>query len=509
MIPTVGIDLGTTFSCVSYIDENGLPVIIPNSDGQETTPSVVWCDGKIAYVGKKANDRKLQANAPVFEFFKRDIGEEIPNRYIINQYDFKACGLSAILLKKLRMEAFNHFRRKGIIPQDEKFDTVVIPAVITVPAYFHDRHRDQTRLAGIAAGFDVVAIVNEPTAAAITYGVRLNEPQKILVFDLGGGTFDVTVLEVNNGEAVARVTKGANKLGGRDWDSIIERHFYTVFEENTGQEVPDDMGWEIQKLALEAKFHLSNEQEFSTTIYASGESIDVTLYRERTAGSDDLIIEVPEADQEYFYFEERAQDKLSLCKAILSAALLEAGLGWNDIDEVVLAGGASRMPMVPKMLEQVSGKAVRIIPGYDFDKAIAQGAALFSRNRNKVIDICSKSVGIEVFSNGRDIVKHLIKNNSQLPVTVSEKFRAEADAILKVYEGEGDENPEFCTLRGKLHLRNPEGEVTVKLSVDINGMIRADVESNGTTSTLKIVSDEADIDIAELKAQVDKIEIRL
>lgn len=511
MIPTLGIDLGTTFSCVSYIDENGLPVIIPNSDGQQTTPSVVWCDGKVAYVGKKANDRKLQANAPIFEFFKRDIGEDSPHRYVINQYDFRACGLSAILLRKLRMEAFNHFRKKGLIAPEKKFETAVMPAVITVPAYFHDKHRNHTKQAGIAAGFDVIAILNEPTAAALTYGVQLNEPKKILVFDLGGGTFDVTVLEVQDGEAIVQVTKGANRLGGRDWDSIIERHFYSVFAEKTGVQIPDDMGWEIQKLALEAKFHLSNETEFHTTIFASGESVDVSLYRE-SESVELIIVDVPEEkeeEQDRFYFEERAQDKLSLCRAILSAALAGGGLGWNDIDEIVLAGGASRMPMIPKMLEKISGKKIRVIPGYDFDKAIAQGAAIFSRNRDKVIDVCSKSVGIEVSSKGRDVIRHLIKSNSQLPVTASLKIRAQANAILKVYEGDDDENPELCAFRGELRVKNPEGEITVNLSLDANGLIRADVESNGTTATLKIISGDSDIDVNELKVQVDKIEIRL
>ncbi len=220
-----------------------------------------------------------------------------------------------------------------------------------------------------------------------------------------------------------------------------------------------------------------------------------------------LIIEDEMDDQ--FYFEERSLDRLTLCKAILSNALDKAGMTWNDIDEIVLAGGSSRMPMIPKMLEQVSNKNIRrSIPGFSYDTAIAQGAALYGRNKNRVIDVSSKSIGIELKTSRGVVNEHLIKKNSPLPISISQTFRAEANAVLKVYEGESI-NPEDCVLRGRLELGNPSGEVLVGLSVDFNGVIHASVESESVKAQLKIKSDEGDIDAFELKEKIDAIDIRL
>ena len=510
MIPHVGIDLGTTFSCLSYIDENGVPQVIKNSDGQTTTPSVIWFDGRMAYVGKKANDRKLQANSPIYEFVKRDIGKHDNNRYSVNGYDYGACGLSAIILKKFRIEAYHFFKKRGWLSQEDTLQSVIIPAVITVPAYFGDKQRYETRLAGMAAGFDVIAIVNEPTAAALTYGISLNQTKKVLVFDLGGGTFDVTLLSIGNGEAKVIASDGADELGGKDWDALIESYLYAGFAERTNMEVPDDMGWEVQQSALQAKFELTEQPQTSVLLNAAGETAEIPLYRERQPGDDALDTLILQDDSSNdFYFEERSLDILQRCKAILSYTLEKAGLTWNDIDEVVLAGGSSRMPMIPKMLEQLSGKNIRRnIPGFDYDTAISQGAALYGRNKNRVVDVSSKSIGIELKTSRGAVNEHLIKKNSPLPISISQTFPAEANAVLKVYEGEST-NPEECTLRGRLELGNPSGEVTVNLSIDFNGVIHASVEAAGMKALLKIKSDEGDIDAAELKEKINAVDVRL
>lgn len=510
MIPHAGIDLGTTFSCMSYIDENGIPVVIRNSEGHVTTPSVVWFDGKMAYVGKKANDRKLQANSPIYEFVKRDIGKDLGHRYVINGYNFGACGISAIILKKLKTEAFSFFKKKGWLSQDDTLQSLLIPAVITVPAYFGDKQRHETRLAGIAAGFDVFAIINEPTAAALTYGIQLNKQQKILVFDLGGGTFDVTILQIKEGEAKVIASDGADELGGKDWDAIIEAYLFSEFENQTKLEVPDDMGWELQKQALDAKFALTENEQKNITLYAGGETAEIELFRERPASEDALAnMFIVEDNDDKFYFEERSLDRLTQCKAVLSNTLEKAKLTWNDIDEIVLAGGASRMPMIPKMLEKLSQRTIRQnIPGFSYDTAIAQGAALYGRNKSRVTDVSSKSIGIELKTSAGSINEHLIKKNSPLPISITQVFPAEANAVLKVYEGESN-NPEECILRGRLELGNPSGEVTVSLSIDFNGVIQASVEANGIKALLKIKSEESDIDAAELKAKIDMIDIRL
>lgn len=513
MIPHVGIDLGTTFSCMSYIDENGLPAVIKNSDGAETTPSVIWLDGKLAYVGKKANDRKLQANAPIYEFVKRDIGKDRVHRYVINGYNYGACGLSAIILKKLRIEAFNFFKKKGWLSQEDTLQSLIIPAVITVPAYFRDKQRHETRLAGIAAGFDVIAIVNEPTAAALTYGINLDTPQTILVFDLGGGTFDVTILKIGKGGQANVITSdGADQLGGKDWDAIIERHLFNEFEAQTKQEVPDDMGWELQKIALDAKFALSEKDQTNVILNASGESADITLYRERPSSVNDLSnLVLVDDDDNKFYFEERSFDKLTLCKTILLNTLEKAGISWNSIDEILLAGGSSRMPMIRKMLEKLARRTIKQnIPGFNYDTAIAQGAALYGRNKSRVVDVSSKSIGIEIKTSKGAIVEHFIKKNSPLPISISQTIPAEANAVLKIYEGEEEsENPKDWALRGKLELGNPSGDVTVNLSIDFNGVIFATVEANEIKAQLKIKSDSGDIDVSELKDMIDKIDVRL
>lgn len=212
-IPHVGIDLGTTFSCMSYIGEDGIPVVIKNDE--ETTPSVIWFDGKTAYVGNAANDRKIMANAPIYEIVKRDIGRDTAHRYMLEGYDYGAYGFSAIILKKFKQVAFQFFKSKNWLAPDERVDNILIPAVITVPAQFGDKERLHTRIAGIAAGFDVMAIINEPTAAALTYGIQLEDTRKIFVFDLGGGTFDATIMQVSNGNVTVLASDGASEIGGK------------------------------------------------------------------------------------------------------------------------------------------------------------------------------------------------------------------------------------------------------------------------------------------------------
>ncbi len=500
-LPTVGIDLGTTYSCISYVDKEGLAQVIKNSEGQTSTPSIIWFDGQAAYVGKKANDRKIQANAPIFEFVKRDMGEEGRKRYRINGFDYKAQGLAAILLRKLKGEAFLFLKKQGLLPADSSLKTTVIPAVITVPAYFGDKQRQETRCSGYAAGFEVVAIINEPTAAALTYGISLYQPQRILVFDLGGGTFDVTILDISNGGARVIATDGLDQLGGKDWDTLIQSYIFEAFEQQTGEELPDDRSWEVQQLALDVKFALTERTETSITISAAGETAELTFFRELTNGNS--------SPQTAFYFEERAAKLLAQCRKKLISTLEKAGLQWSNIDEILLAGGASRMPMIPKMIEALAGKTIkRNIPGFSYDTAISQGAALFGQHRERVTDVCAKSIGVEVIQNGERAIARLISKNSPLPVSASRTFGAEPQAELVVYEGEGS-TPDTCRRRGRLALENGPGKVTVTVSVDVNGVIQAAVSSQDVNATLRIAEDAgADTTCEELKQKIESIDLR-
>ena len=274
MLPTVGIDLGTTFSAIAYVDALGQPQVIPNSSGSLVTPSVVCFNGRDAWIGEKANARKLTAPNDIYEFVKRDIGKPIHSTralyddqqsnvrdvapYEIGGYKYGAAGLSAILLRYLKKQALRHFRKLELTSETD--DTkVALSAVITVPAYFGEKERRETRLAGYAAGLDVIGILNEPTAAALAFGLMRREDQIILVFDLGGGTFDVTVLRMDGGEATVLATRGDNTLGGRDFDELIERHLLEEARRRTSIEVDESAGFEIQGLAREAKHALSEE----------------------------------------------------------------------------------------------------------------------------------------------------------------------------------------------------------------------------------------------------------
>jgi len=510
----IGIDLGTTFSCVAFIDDDGTPKVISNSDGMETTPSVIWFDGKTAYVGKKANDRKITPTSPIYEFVKRDIGKgkQINPRYDINGRYFGPTGLSAIILRKLKKEALLILKKKGMVAQTSDEKNTIIPAIITVPAYFGDLQRQETRKAGFSAGLDVIAIINEPTAAALAYGRILQEDKKILVFDLGGGTFDVTILKFLNGEGIVIASDGADQLGGKNWDELIMDFIYTKYQKITGKQIPDDMGWEVQQKAIQAKFDLTSNQESIVLITCDSNDVEIVLHRSDIAQSGSIgsmydfsvDVELP------FIFEERSTNLLALCKAICYRVLEKAALTWGDIDEIVLAGGSCRMPMIPKMLEDLSGQKVsRNIPGFNYDTAIAIGAAIYGSHRSKVKDVASKTIGIEVKVNGRPYIDHLIHKNTPLPVFIERIFHAQQNAVLKVFEGESNQ-PDECILRGRLQLGNPEGKVKVTMHINEDGMLSVNAEfPPNVNKEIQIKTDDTDSDIIDLHEIVMKIDIRM
>lgn len=507
----VGIDLGTTFSCMAYIGEDGTPKVIPNSDSMETTPSVIFFDGKMAYVGKKANDRKITPTSPIYEFVKRDMGkprDETP-QYESNGYYFGATGMSAIILRKLKKEAFNFFKKKGLIASTAEEKNTAIPAVITVPAYFGDLARQETRNAGYAAGLEVVAIINEPTAAALAYGRSLSERRKLMVFDLGGGTFDVTILETYKGESKVIGSDGASELGGKDWDDLIMSYLYNEFRKRTGHSIPDDMGWEVQQKALQAKFDLTENEHTSVIITTAGDDVEIPLFRSNpNAGSLEEFDMT--GDDASFYFEERSYELLTLCRTICTRALDKARLTWGDIDEVILAGGSCRMPMIPDMLEDLTKKRIqRNIPGFSYDTAIAIGAVIYGSKRSAVQDVTSKAIGVEVTQHGRKLIEHLIERNKLLPVEVKREFKAEPNAVLKVYEGESV-RPDECVLRGRLELGNPEGKVSVTMSVNMDGVLLSVVEfPPDARRELTIQTEDGNIDKVELKNRIHAIDVRL
>lgn len=512
MIPAIGIDLGTTFCCVSYIGVDGQPVVIPDLEGNSTTPSIVFFTGTHASFGRKAAARRTDVTNPVYQFFKRDMNkpaDKLGGKYKVGGFDYQAAGLQALLLRYLRAGAVAHFVHAGLLEASQA-DTVALEAIITVPAYFWERQRRETRMAGVAAGLRVAGIVNEPTAAALTFGTNLDQEQKILVFDLGGGTFDVTIMRTGRGKAEVIASNGSDELGGKDWDELIEKYAQQEYRQRFGRPVPDELLWLVQQQALQAKIALTDQPQTLLRLDLEPEVMELTLQREAAAQP---VFMRSRTSETTFAFESRSQDLLTRCRTILQVVLNEAGLRWNDIDEIVLAGGSSRMPMIAKMLSQEAGRQLTLVrPGFSYDTAISIGAALYASRQATVTDVVSHSVGIELLSDtGQPFVELLLKKNTPIPQAVFEdSFDADANATLKVYEGESSSVREYPRgPLGELQLGNPAGQVQVRLSQDAGGMIQASVSYEGKTLQKNIEPHGSSLNLDELTARVQAVKLEL
>lgn len=505
----IGIDLGTTFCCVAYIDENTeKPEIVKNSRGNITTPSVVCFNGEKAYVGESANEFKLKfgesSGFKIFEFVKRDIGKPIeippdlyrpdailpvPAPYEVAGFKYGAHGISAIILRKLKKDTISYLKKRGKLTKSINEKDIELPAVITVPAYYGEKERQEVKIAGYAAGLNVIGIVNEPTAAALAYGFSQSEPKRIMVFDLGGGTLDITILEMSGqDEAKVIASEGINQLGGMDWDKIIAEYIFEQFEKKFHTPVPTEYGYKIQEYAIKAKFELSEKKSTTITISIDDMEMDLTLYRERPEGESIYTI-----DDDKFYFEERSTSLLSQCKATAEKVLEKSKLSWKDIDEIILAGGACRKPMIPKLLERISGKRMgEELKVFNPDTAIATGAAIygFHKGRKKITDVLAHSIGVKYQTeDNRYFIEHLLFKNQPLPASAEKKFKAGPNAIVEIYEGES-KRPDECSYRGRINLDNlEEGYVNVKMSIDGEGILKVIAEYQGGRKELEIYNE--------------------
>ncbi len=350
-IPAIGIDLGTTFSVLARIDERGRPVTVVNAEGDRLTPSVVLFEGDETVVGKEALKAIITEGERVAECSKRDVGQRAYHKMLEGkQYPPEV--IEALILNKLRVDA-----EKQIGP--------ISKAVITVPAYFDEVRRKATQDSGYMAGFAVLDIINEPTAAAVAFGFQQGyldpegstvEPQNILVYDLGGGTFDVTVMHIRGTEFSALATDGDVRLGGYDWD---QRLVDLVAEEFLRQHRSDpredpSSASKLWRECEDAKRTLSARQKTAVACDHRGVPSRIEITREQ--------------------FEETTQDLLDRTRFTTVQALRAAGLDWHDLDRVLLVGGSTRMPMVRNMLRQLSGKEPD--DSVAADEAVAHGAAL-------------------------------------------------------------------------------------------------------------------------------------
>lgn len=522
----VGIDLGTTFSCVAALDTRGRPEIVPGVDGTETTASVVWFDGHEAVVGQRAYARERAEPGYLAAFVKRDTGRpaQIPPElydrddapptapYVRGGYAWGVEGVQALLLRQLRADALAHFRRTGQLGDDMPDEAAPVEAVVTVPAYFRDVERAQTRRAAAAAGLRVRALINEPTAAALAHRVATSGKKRVFVFDLGGGTFDVTVVDVfADGRAEVLASEGNPQLGGKDWDEVILRYLRDEWTLAAGAR-PDAAALLALRLqATEAKIALSDAATVDVDLtLPDGTTVRRLLHRAPPPDANPIL----DLDDDTFYFETRCTNLLTQVRAICQMALDEAGLSgivgtqaWSFIDEIVMVGGSCRMPMIPALLEAMAGgyhTVERYPSGFSFDTAVATGAALYAQRADRVRDVAPGTYGIKVMDpkRGRHVVHHLLYKNTPLPATAEQEFDAGADATLELYQGAFTSVAD-CLRRGHLDLANPEGRIRVLVHMGPDGTLSvACVLPGGERRTVTIRNEFFDDRTAELAERV-------
>ena len=479
--PAVGIDLGTTYSAVAHLDSTGRPVTLVNAEGDLVTPSVVLFEPGNIVVGKEALKAIATEARLVAQCAKRELGDRVFDKDLGGR-KYPPEAIQAFILNKLKNDAG---RQIGDFTK----------CVITVPAYFDEVRRKATQDAGYMAGLEVMDIINEPTGAAIAYGFLkgfLNErgespePRKLLVYDLGGGTFDVTVMEIRGNEFLALATDGDVQLGGYDWDQRLVNHVAENFKSQhqlDPREDPNTAG-RLWRECEDAKRTLSARAKVNITCDYKGFASRLEVTRDE--------------------FEELTHDLLNRTQFTTRQTLQAAGLIWKDIDYVLLVGGSTRMPMVSKMLREVSGKEPD--GSVAVDEAVAHGAALHAgvllarksgqAPRLHIKNVNSHSLGVVATDNltGRKRNAVLVPRNTTLPVTARRAFRTQKSGqrsiLVQIVEGESA-NPDDCTQIGRCAVRDLPANLPAQTPIEVrfhyaeNGRLTVHVAVEGTKKHLK------------------------
>ncbi|MDI9503773.1 MAG: molecular chaperone DnaK [Erysipelotrichaceae bacterium] len=488
----LGIDLGTTNSVVSYRQADGNIKVIPNPEGNNITPSVVAFKAGGEIVVGDAAKRQAVTNPDTVLSIKRDMGTSKKIHIGVTNKDYTPQEISARILGYMKDYAEKNLGQK------------IQKAVITVPAYFNDAQRQATKDAGEIAGLEVVRIINEPTAASLAYGLENHKEEKILVFDLGGGTFDVSILDIGDGTFEVISTAGDNKLGGDDWDNVIADWIKAEIKREHNIDLNDKMALQrFRDAAEKAKIELSGQLETTITLpfIAMGKNGPISFETKLTRAK----------------FQDMTKHLLKRTEAPLLRALSDAKISAKDINEVILIGGSTRMPAVQDVVKRLTGKTPNLSVNPDEAVSIGaavQGAIVAGDVKDVVLlDVTPLTLGIETMG---EVMTPLINRNTTIPTTKSQIFSTAADnqpsVDIMVYQGErpmARDNKLLGHFRldGIKPARRGQPRIEVTFDIDVNGIVKVSAKDLDTQKEQHItISNSSGLSQSEIDRMIKDAE---